>query len=63
MVLNVKQIALRMEGEGPKRLQLSATGPGEIKAGQIATTGDEQVRMSPGHPQPRPGDAATCSSR
>ena len=35
MVLNVKQIALRMEGEGPKRLQLSATGPGEITAGQI----------------------------
>src|SRR5690242_9943907 len=26
IVLNVKQIALRMEGEGPKRLQLSATG-------------------------------------
>ena len=28
IVLNVKQIALKMEGEGmPKRLQLSATGP------------------------------------
>ena len=27
IVLNVKQVALRMEGEGPKRLQLSATGP------------------------------------
>ena len=46
MVLNVKQIALRMEGEGPKRLQLSATGPGEITAGQIATTGDIEV-MNP----------------
>jgi DNA-directed RNA polymerase subunit alpha len=43
MVLNVKQIALRMEGEGPKRLQLSATGPAEVKAGQIATVGDIEV--------------------
>ena len=32
IVLNVKQIALRMQGEGPKRLQLSATGPGEVRA-------------------------------
>ncbi|HZF43757.1 MAG TPA: DNA-directed RNA polymerase subunit alpha [Sphingomonadaceae bacterium] len=43
IVLNVKQIALRMEGEGVKRLQLSATGPGEVTAGQIATSGDIQV--------------------
>ena len=43
IVLNVKQIALRMEGEGVRRLQLSATGPGEITAGQIATSGDIQV--------------------
>ena len=35
-----------MEGEGPKRLQLSATGPGEVTAGQIATTGDIEV-MNP----------------
>jgi len=46
IVLNVKQIALRMQGEGPKRLQLSATGPAEVKAGQIATTGDIEV-MNP----------------
>ena len=43
IVLNVKQIALKMEGEGPKKLQLSATGPGEITAGQIATTGDIEI--------------------
>src|SRR3546814_9909993 len=43
IVLNVKQIALRMEGEGPKRLQLSATGPGEVKAGDIAVSGDIEV--------------------
>ncbi|HCB78816.1 MAG TPA: DNA-directed RNA polymerase subunit alpha, partial [Erythrobacter sp.] len=43
IVLNVKQIALKMEGEGMKRLQLSATGPGEVKAGDIAVSGDIEV--------------------
>ena len=43
IVLNVKQIALRMEGEGPKRLQLSATGPADVKAGDIAVSGDIEV--------------------
>jgi DNA-directed RNA polymerase subunit alpha len=43
IVLNVKQIALKMQGEGPKRLQLSATGPGEVRAGDIAVTGDIEV--------------------
>src|SRR6201998_199373 len=38
IVLNVKQIALRMHAEGPKRLTLRATGPGEIKAGMITQT-------------------------
>ncbi len=43
IVLNVKQIALRMRGEGPKRLQLSATGPAEVKAGDIAVSGDIEI--------------------
>lgn len=43
IVLNMKQVALKMEGEGPKRLQLSATGPGEVKAGDIAVSGDIEV--------------------
>jgi DNA-directed RNA polymerase subunit alpha len=43
IVLNVKQIALKMEGEGPKRLHLSATGPAEVTAGMIAATGDIEV--------------------
>src|SRR5690349_11213795 len=43
MVLNIKQIALKMEGEGPKRLHLSATGPTEVTAGMIATSGDIEV--------------------
>jgi DNA-directed RNA polymerase subunit alpha len=46
MVLNVKQIAIRMQGEGPKRLQLSATGPAEVKAGDIAVSGDIEI-MNP----------------
>jgi DNA-directed RNA polymerase subunit alpha len=43
IVLNMKQVALKMEGEGPKRLQLSATGPGDVKAGDIAVSGDIEV--------------------
>ncbi|MGE4409371.1 MAG: DNA-directed RNA polymerase subunit alpha [Sphingobium sp.] len=46
IVLNVKQIALKMEGDGPKRLQLSATGPTAVKAGDIAVSGDIEV-MNP----------------
>jgi DNA-directed RNA polymerase subunit alpha len=43
IVLNVKQLAIRMQGEGPKRLALTATGPGEVTAGQIQTTGDMEI--------------------
>ncbi len=43
IILNVKQIALKMEGEGPKRLQLSATGPVDVTAGMIAATGDIEI--------------------
>ena len=46
IVLNIKQVALKMEGEGPKRLQLSATGPAVVKAGDIAVVGDIEV-MNP----------------
>ncbi|MDE0393047.1 MAG: DNA-directed RNA polymerase subunit alpha [Rhodospirillales bacterium] len=35
IVLNVKLLALRMHGEGPKRMALTASGPGEITAAQI----------------------------
>ncbi|WP_408871599.1 DNA-directed RNA polymerase subunit alpha [Craurococcus roseus] len=43
LVLNVKQLAIRMQGEGPKRLALTADGPGEVTAGQIQTTGDIEI--------------------
>ena len=48
IVLNIKQIALKMEGEGPKRLHLSATGPVDVTAGMIATAGDIEV-TNPDH--------------
>ena len=43
IVLNVKQIALKMQGDAPKRLQLSATGPADVTAGDIAVSGDIEV--------------------
>jgi len=35
IVLNIKSLALSLYGEGPKRMELKATGPGEVTAGQI----------------------------
>ena len=46
IVLNIKQLAIRMQGEGPKRLQLSATGPVDVTAGMIAMSGDIEI-MNP----------------
>src|SRR3546814_9738599 len=46
VVLNVKAIALRMGGEGPKRMRLRAEGPGEVTASQIETGHDIEI-MNP----------------
>jgi DNA-directed RNA polymerase subunit alpha len=46
IVLNIKALALRMHGEGPKRIHLVADGPGEITAGKITTGHDIEV-MNP----------------
>jgi DNA-directed RNA polymerase subunit alpha len=43
IVLNVKQIVVKMQGDQSKRLSLSATGPGEVTAGQIAVSGDIEI--------------------
>jgi len=43
LVLNVKEIALRMEAETSKRLTLSKKGPGAVTAGDIEATGDIEV--------------------
>ncbi|SDH33251.1 DNA-directed RNA polymerase subunit alpha [Roseospirillum parvum] len=43
IILNVKQLALSLHGEGPKRMSLKATGPGEVTAGQIETGHDIEL--------------------
>ena len=48
IVLNVKALALRMGGEGPKRMTLSAVGPCEVTAKMIETGHDIEV-MNPDH--------------
>ncbi|GHA12767.1 DNA-directed RNA polymerase subunit alpha [Devosia pacifica] len=43
LVLNVKEISVKMDGEGPKRLTLSKQGPGTVTAGDIRVTGDIEI--------------------
>jgi DNA-directed RNA polymerase subunit alpha len=43
IVLNIKDIAIKYQGEGVKRLTLKKTGPGVVTAGDIQTTGDVHV--------------------
>lgn len=46
VILNIKALALRMHGEGPKRMTLIAKGPGEVTASQIETGHDIEI-MNP----------------
>ena len=46
IVLNIKLLALRMGGVGPKRVTLTADGPGEVTAGMISAGHDIEV-MNP----------------
>ena len=48
VVLNVKGMALRMHSEGPKRITLTAMGPGVVTASQIETGPDIEI-MDPDH--------------
>ncbi len=43
VVLNIKQIALRLHAEGPRRMTLKADGPGEVTAGMIETGADIEI--------------------
>ncbi len=43
LILNLKDIPIRMHAEGPKFLSLDVSGPGAITAGQL--TGDPQVEI------------------
>src|SRR6187401_3133619 len=40
IVLNIKDIAIKMQGEGPKRMVVKKQGPGQVTAGDIQTVGD-----------------------
>ena len=43
IVLNIKDIWVKMQGDGPKRMVLKKSGPGAVLAGDIATVGDVQI--------------------
>ncbi len=43
IVLNVKDISLRMQGDGPKRMVVKKQGPGPVTAGDIQTVSDIEV--------------------
>jgi len=43
IVLNIKQLALRMHAEGPKRMMLRADGPGPVTASQIDAPADIEI--------------------
>ncbi|MFH1158960.1 MAG: DNA-directed RNA polymerase subunit alpha [Pseudomonadota bacterium] len=43
IVLNIKNISLRMHAEGSKKLYLKAEGPCEVKAGMIETSADIEI--------------------
>ncbi len=43
VILNLKQVSLRMEVEGPKRLSISAKGPGVVTAGDISESAGIEV--------------------
>ena len=43
IVLNIKDIAIKMQGEGPKRMVVKKQGPGTVTAGDIQTVGDTVV--------------------
>lgn len=43
IILNIKEIAIKMQGDGPKRMVVRKQGPGVVVAGDIQTVGDIEV--------------------
>ncbi len=43
IVLNIKEIAIKMEGEGSKRMTLRKSGPSVVTAGDIQVVGDIEI--------------------
>ncbi|GKX34338.1 DNA-directed RNA polymerase subunit alpha [Hoeflea sp. WL0058] len=48
IVLNIKEIAIKMEGDEPKRMVVRKQGPGAVVAGDIQTVGDIEI-LNPDH--------------
>ena len=48
IVLNIKEIALRVHSDGVKRMYLKKEGPGAVKAGDIETGSDAEI-LNPDH--------------
>ncbi|EFL90067.1 DNA-directed RNA polymerase subunit alpha [Ahrensia sp. R2A130] len=48
IILNIKELAIRMEGEGPKRMVVRKEGAGVVTAGDIQTVGDLEI-LNPEH--------------
>ena len=47
IILNIKDIAIKMQSDGTKRLVCKKSGPGPVTAGDIQVTGDVQI-LNPG---------------
>jgi DNA-directed RNA polymerase subunit alpha len=43
LILNLKQVRLKYEGEKPVKLELDKNGPGQVKAGDIKTTANVEI--------------------
>src|SRR5262249_30402677 len=48
IVLNIKDIAIKMQGDGPKRMVVKKSGPSTITAGDIQVVGDIVI-LNPDH--------------
>ncbi len=48
IILNIKEIALRIHSEGPKRMVLRKEGPGPVLAGEIETSSEVEI-LNPEH--------------
>ena len=48
IVLNIKEIAIKMDGDDSKRMVVRKQGPGQVTAGDIQTVGDIEI-LNPNH--------------